>query len=157
MHESNAAYGTSSAKFAPQITAMAVDFGCKTILDYGCGKGLLKKAMKASVIEYDPAIAGKNSAPDPADMVVCSDVMEHIEPLCLEDVLDDLVRVTKKWLFMTIATRPAVKFLADGRNAHLIVETLEWWRKKIEARFKIIELRGDEGEMILFACRRVPC
>ena len=48
------------------------------------------------------------------------ELMEHIEPECLEEVLDNLQWLSLKAVFLVIATRPAKKMLADGRNAHLI-------------------------------------
>ncbi len=77
-------------------------------------KGLLAKGIDVVTSEYDPAVAGKDLPPEPADLVVCTDVLEHIEPDCLDDVLSDLARLTKKVLLVNISTRPAVKVLADG-------------------------------------------
>jgi hypothetical protein len=36
-----------------------------------------------------------------------------------------------------IACYPAKKYLPDGRNAHLIVELPEWWRKQLLANMDI--------------------
>jgi 2-polyprenyl-3-methyl-5-hydroxy-6-metoxy-1,4-benzoquinol methylase len=69
-----------------------------------------------------------DAAPEPHDIVACTDVLEHIEPDCLDDVLKDIRRCTKKVAFLLIATRPAIKVLADGRNAHLIQQPYTWWR-----------------------------
>lgn len=43
-------------------------------------------------------------------------VLEHIEPECLEQVLDHLQRLTRKIALLNIVTRPANKVLADGHN-----------------------------------------
>lgn len=136
LHE-NPSYGISSSKWANEITQIARQYGALSILDYGCGKGLLKKTLGGIVSEYDPAIEGKDQAPEPADMVACTDVLEHIEPDCLDSVLDDIRRCTKKVGFFTIATRPAKKILPDGRNAHLIQESHAWWLPKIMERFTL--------------------
>ena len=58
---------------------------------------------------YDPAIPIWTDRPEPAEMVVCIDVLEHIEPDFLESVLDDLARVTAKIGVFTVATGPAQK------------------------------------------------
>ena len=71
---------------------------------------------------YDPAIPDWADAPEPCEMVACIDVLEHIEPELIGNVLDDLQRVTRSIGLFTMATMPAVKVLEDGRNAHLIVE-----------------------------------
>ena len=64
-------------------------------------------------------------------------MLEHIEPECLDAVLDDLRRVTRKAGLFEVSTVLGGTHLPDGRDAHLIVEPLEWWRPKIEARFRV--------------------
>jgi 2-polyprenyl-3-methyl-5-hydroxy-6-metoxy-1,4-benzoquinol methylase len=139
LHATNVKYGTSGAKWSRKVAELAAAMSSPTILDYGCGKGLLKAALPAlNIVEYDPAIPGKDAEPERADLVVCTDVLEHIEPDCLDDVLGHLKELTIQQAFFNIATRPAVKSLPDGRNAHLIIEPAEWWRPRIEKYFEII-------------------
>ena len=57
--------------------------------------------------------------------------MEHIEPELLDDTLKDLFSRASKYQYHLIACHPAKKKLNDGRNAHLIIESPEWWSKKI--------------------------
>lgn len=149
LHVENPAYGVSSSRWAGQVAQLAQQIGSQDILDYGCGKGLLKQTLGWPIREYDPAIPGKDAPPQPADLVVCTDVLEHIEPECLEDVLDDLQRLTKKIAFLNVATRPAKKFLADGRNAHLIQEQLPFWLPKFWQRFTLLALSTAPGEFNL--------
>ena len=70
-------------------------------------------------------------------MVACIDVLEHIEPLYLDSVLDDLKRLAEGIAFLSVHTGPAIKVLSDGRNAHLIQQPMEWWLPKIWERFDI--------------------
>ena len=126
-------YGISSGKWATTVSQLAHMYGCKDILDYGSGTGQLKKALGDIVREYDPALPGKDADPAPADMVVCTDVLEHIEPDLLNEVLTHLRSKYRKVLFFTIALRPAKKVLADGRNAHLIIESSQWWAERLNA------------------------
>lgn len=70
-------------------------------------------------------------------MVVCIDVLEHIEPECLDDVLDHIRMLTRKMAFLTVATTAARKEYADGRNTHLIQKPYEWWLPKIWSRFRV--------------------
>lgn len=154
LHETNEHYGVSSAKWGNEIKQLAGMFKVESILDYGCGKGELRYALGLMVLsavdyrEYDPAIEGKDAIPEPADLVVCTDVLEHIEPEYLDAVLDDLQRLTKKSLFITVDTRPAKKTLADGRNAHLIQETEVWWLPKLMQRFRLLSFNGGKGKFI---------
>jgi len=125
----------------------------RDILDYGCGQRTLEQALGFPIRNYDPAIPGLDTPPEPADLVVCTDVLEHIEPECLDDVLDDLRRVTRKVGFFVIANRPAKKILPDGRNAHLIQEGIDWWRPRIAARFALHQI-GVQPDEHFFVVRR---
>jgi hypothetical protein len=135
-------YGTSGVKFAPQVHALAISLQTQDILDYGCGKSTLADNLPFKIKQYDPAIPKYDKKPEPADLVVCTDVLEHIEPEHLEAVLDDLQRLVLKRGFFTIATRPAQRTLSDGRNAHLIQENGLWWLGKLWDRFQIIGLQN---------------
>lgn len=121
-------------------------------LDYGAGHGGLGITIREqysenniNVIEYEPS-RPNTVAPEPAEYVVCIDVLEHIEPDLIDNVLDDLQRVTVNKGYYTISCRLATKILKDGRNAHLIVEQPDWWRPKLEQRFSIISESYEGGD-----------
>lgn len=143
-------YGISSGKWAKPVSVLADQIGTRDVLDYGCGQGHLARALSVYtsliVHEFDPAIEGKDKAPEPADLVVSSDVLEHIEPSCLEDVLDHIASLGKKAVFLVVATRPAVKILPDGRNAHIIVQPAWWWMQRFAERWRGANFAGNEGE-----------
>lgn len=84
---------------------------------------------------YDPGVPEYAELPKPSEMVVCIDVLEHIEPDCIDDVLDHLAELTERILFATVCMRPAAKKLRDGRNAHLIQKPPEWWLPRFMERF----------------------
>lgn len=120
----------TAQQFVPAAVKLARKVGAETILDYGCGPGSFAREMAKHgfrVAEYDPGVGGKERLPKPADLVVCTDVLEHVEPEHLSFVLAHLNALTKKAALLYIATRPAEKLLPDGRNAHLIVESADWW------------------------------
>jgi len=152
LHEIRPDYGVGGHKHAKEIKELALAMGTKDILDYGCGKRTLEDALGFEIKNYDPAFEELSLPAEPADLVVCTDVLEHIEPECLEDVLDDLRRVTKKAAFLTIATRPAVKNLPDGRNAHLIQQDLKWWLPKLWDRFILMSVHNLGGQELLIVC-----
>lgn len=132
------AYGTSGRIHAEAVSQLATALNTTDILDYGCGKRTLETALGYFIRNYDPAFPELAEPPKyPADLVVCSDVLEHIEPEFLDAVLDDLQRLTRKMGYFVIATGPAQKTLADGRNAHLIQEGPRWWLPKIMQRFNL--------------------
>jgi hypothetical protein len=138
----NPNYGVASLGFAPIVASLVRDLGVTTLCDYGAGKQNLKKGLKTAGVElgyapYDPAFP-EYGDPQPADLVCCIDVLEHIEPDYLDNVLDELARLTVKFGFFTIHTGPAMKVLSDGRNAHLIQEPASWWLPRLRARFNVV-------------------
>lgn len=147
LHETNELYGTSGHRCKEIIAQLVTVVGSRDILDYGCGKRTLEKALGYDITNYDPAIPGLDQAPEPHDIVACTDVLEHIEPDCLDDVLRDLRRCTKQAGFFLIATGPAMKVLSDGRNAHLIQQPFDWWKARLEAAgFRINQVHPLQGE-----------
>jgi hypothetical protein len=138
-------YGISGSKWAPSVKSVHEKVG-GDVLDYGCGQRTLEKALGYGIKNYDPCIEGLDASPEPAEVVVCTDVLEHIEPDMLDAVLDDLQRVTKCVGFFVIANRPAKKILPDGRNAHLIQEGPRWWLPKLCQRFEIVQMQTLPGE-----------
>jgi len=137
LHHDNYNYGGHGDRYASIVKKLCEKQKLKSVLDYGCGKGALAEALDFPIWEYDPCIEGKEAPPRPADLVVCTDVLEHIEPDHLAGVLEDLKRVVKLTGFFTIHTGPSSKTLADGRNTHLIQEKMEWWRETLSRYFDI--------------------
>lgn len=136
-------YGVIAGKmYGPMVSALIDKMEVDHLLDYGCGKNLsltkgLKTKREFKYQAYDPMVGDYAADPTPAQLVVCIDVIEHIEPDFLEDVLDHLEELTEEVLFISVHTGPAGKVLDDGRNAHLIQQPLEWWVPKIAERFDI--------------------
>jgi hypothetical protein len=147
LHKTNLAYGVGGGKHAPTVLKLAETLKTTSVLDYGCGKGYLAKALQFPIWEYDPAISGKDTPPRPADIVVCGDVLEHIEPDKLLFVLSDLKRCIKKIGYFIIHTGPSTKSLSDGRNAHLIQENKIWWEDKLKKFFKIGQIIEKKPEL----------
>jgi hypothetical protein len=125
------------------------------VLDYGCGsrlslahslQGKVQRAFKYQ--PYDPCVQKYASAPVPAEMVCCLDVLEHIEEGCIDDVLDHLQALTESIGFFSIDTGPAKKVMEDGRNAHVLQRPPEWWLPRIMARFDLqhFQVVWTEGE-----------
>lgn len=146
LHQTNAHYGTSGMRWAPFIDRLVREEGYSSILDYGAGKQTLANALPHLPIKgYDPAMPGLDKQPEPADLVVCTDVLEHVEPERINSVIRHLAKVTRRKLFFSIATAPSKKTLADGRNAHLIVRQHDWWRHKLSLCFQVLLWEVREG------------
>lgn len=145
LHKDNLAYGVGAGRHADTIkklvaTLKRTDGLPPAVLDYGCGKGYLQKALSFPIFEYDPAIVGKDESAKPADLVCCLDVLEHIEPDKLAFVLDDLRRCVRQVGYFVIHTDQAAKTLPDGRNTHLIQEGRDWWEERLRAFFAVAKV-----------------
>lgn len=152
VHE-NKKWGNSGKSWIFEIEPFADKVGAKSIIDFGCGTGSLKKALehKYDFVEYDPGIEGKETLPDsPADMLVATDVLEHVEPEFLDDTLKQIDSLYTRGAFLVIACNPAKETLPDGRNAHLIQEPPKWWASK----FKNIDHFIDEKKRALIWLRK---
>ncbi len=137
LHADNLMYGIGGAKYSDVVLKVADSIKTRSVLDYGCGKSQLARALNFPIWEYDPAIEGKEESPRAADLVTCLDVLEHVEPEKIVFVLDDLRRVTLKVGYFVIHTGPSSKSLADGRNAHILQRNKVWWEKMLSKFFEI--------------------
>lgn len=144
LHE-NPNYGVASVGYAPIVAQMMKTVGATELLDYGAGKGRLGLTLREhmqpplTIHHYDPAISEWSAPPEPCAFVACIDVLEHIEPHLIDNVLDDLNRVTAGVGVFTVHTGPAIKVLTDGRNAHLIQQPPAWWLPKFMSRFDLVQ------------------
>lgn len=136
-------WGESGQKSADIVFAAFEILGLKNMLDYGCGRGTLKTmlekfGLETKIYEYDPAIPGKDVLPNPADFVACTDVLEHVEPECIDDVLDHIYSLMERYGFFIISCKEASRKLPDGRNAHILVHPPKWWLEKLREKGFII-------------------
>lgn len=108
-----------------------------SVLDFGCAHGELISCLKENFPSinfegYDPGVDEYNTFPNKRyDCLVCNDVIEHIEPEYLDTTLNSINELFSNQCWLIIACYPAKKLLPDGRNAHLTVQTPEWWIDKI--------------------------
>jgi hypothetical protein len=143
----NPHYGVASVEYAPLVAEVMQKLGTRELLDYGAGKGRLGATLEDmfdepfTIHHYDPAIPQWSDAPEPCKLVTCIDVLEHIEPNLIDNVLDDLKRVTAALGLFTVHTGRAAKVLLDGRNAHLIQKPPAWWLPKFMERFELSQFQ----------------
>ena len=131
LHRRVSHYGTFGHEWAPRVEELAVELGASVVLDYGCGKGSLAKALRIPCAEYDPAIPGKDAMPAPADLVVCTDVLEHVEIECVDAVLSHIGSLAQMAALICVSCIPGSKRLADGRQAHITIREPAWWRERL--------------------------
>ncbi len=148
-------------RVAPFIKKSFRNKNISSMLDYGGGQGkqyILENLHDSNGIKYQNMknFLDINSVkiydagrPDTFenlgktyDAVICTDVLEHCDKLDLPWIISELFEHTKKYLFATIATYPAVKMLPNGENAHCTIENSKWWSdlfSKIAYNFPDIE------------------
>lgn len=145
----NPNYGVASLAFAPIVAQIIRELKVRSLSDYGAGKKNLLVGLKEQGVAldayypYDPVFP-QYGQPRAADLVCCIDVLEHIEPEKLENVLVDLATITTSFGFLSIHMGPAAKVLADGRNAHLIQQPGSWWLPRLSQHFEVIHLQGHQ-------------
>lgn len=168
-HFGNRADGAGVATHLPTALIRLNELGaCNSILDYGTGKGKLVKRLqdelpnKITVKGYDPAVAEFEYKPNkPIDIVTCLDVLEHIEMDSIDAVLQDIKFLTKNFCYLVIDLQPAVKTLADGRNAHILLAPSDWWINKLGQQFPCISafpIYHEAGlpQKVVIACAHQP-
>lgn len=140
-------YGTASLQYGGTVSGLLRSTGARSLLDYGCGskRSLLQALLLPDGVVYegyDPAIPAYAGLPVPAEVVSCIDVLEHIEPALLDNVLDHLAELCDPYGFFTVHTGPAKKVLSDGRNAHLTQQGPDWWLPRFKARFEVLTVQN---------------
>ncbi len=144
IHE-NTPFGKRS-KVPKHLEDFIKDVKPNTILDFGCGKGRLVDRLredypKITVDGYDPGNKFFDKSLDDryVDLLISTDVLEHVEPEYIDDTLKYL-STKSKYIYHLIALSPAKLILSDGRNAHLIQESPEWWKQKfLKLNYRIIK------------------
>ena len=145
--------GISLVPLVPTLFNIIKENNCKTLLDYGCGKAIpyskkecksigLKKPVQElcnldSFDLYDPAYPKYNKlSKKKYDIVVCTDVMEHIAEQDIDWVLKDILSHSKKTVFLNISCQPALKHFKKGKfkgqNVHVSVFHGTWWSDKVK-------------------------
>jgi hypothetical protein len=155
----NGEWGVASVHYAPRVANMMKRYNLNEVLDYGAGAGNLEKTLKTIlpdviVYNYEPGIPKWNIIPSPCKMVACIDVIEHIEPECIDSVLDDLERVIEGYAFISISTTLANRVLNNGWNAHICLKDPQEWKEIFERRFQIICPGMYDGGVEIEICRR---
>jgi len=143
-------WGTKGHRSIQRFLPFVKSLGCQTLLDYGAGSGSVKRVLDPAnvgldISEYDPGVVGIDSLPQPADAVVCTDVMEHVEEQFVVDVLEHICQLTGVCAYLDIALIKAKCILPDGANAHITLKRAEWWLATI-GKLPWITLRYDVGK-----------
>lgn len=132
-------YGATAYLYFDLIAKEVLALNPSSILDYGCGRSDLVAHFwndgKRRVEKYDAAISSYETMPDGLfDLVLCTDVMEHILMTDVDQVLHE-IRAKSPHALFTISLRPARAKLPDGRNAHVTLLSESEWTRWIASVF----------------------
>ena len=164
LHEDETKFtGISIVPFVVDLYSIIQYNKCKSLLDYGCGKAVgytqnfkdidpKKKIPNFNVplhtywgIEdlslYDPGTLEYPTLPSKkVDVVLCTDVLEHIPEDDLGWLIRDIFNLSNKVVFLNVSTVLAIKTFTSGKykgeNVHVSVFDHTWWVDKIKTIHK---------------------
>lgn len=149
-HKNLKDYGTFGYKWAKGVQTLMDTYNIESVLDYGAGKCFLEKELPI-VTSYDPAFPEIAFPPEPADLVVSTHVLEHVEPDLLDNVLVHINSLTKKVFFIVVNSGPSKKYLPDGRDSNLIQEDIVWWVDTLTRNFPKFKIfNSNRREFVRF-------
>ena len=142
------AYDGMSTKPFVNIIKKIIDINdCKSLLDYGCGKAkyyykgfktnkstypCLRDYLNVKINLYDPCYKKyDNLTNNKVDITICIDVLEHIPSSDIQWILKDFFSLTKKIIFISVACYEASAILPNGQNAHINIQTYDWWKSQL--------------------------
>jgi hypothetical protein len=109
-------YGIASLSLAPIVAELMSRYSLTSLSDYGAGKKNLLRGLQdlgvhpSKNFPYDPVFP-EYGDPKPADLACCIDMLEHVEPRQLDNVLAILLR-SQQVLAYSPSTRPDCKYLS---------------------------------------------
>ena len=165
MHDIYDDYGVAHRKHVRAIAKMVGMNGFTSLLDYGAGKcGLTRELARLAreedvmdglgITSYDPGVEKLSAMPDPAEFVVCIDVLEHVEPDYTENVLRHIQNLTTKLCYLSIALTPAAKTLPDGRNAHINLRPSNEWVALMLPLFTVRSVHSVPNNVVIIGERK---
>ena len=129
----------STINIAPRLRENVFNYGCKTMLDYGSGKGhqytveQYDKYIDVQVDMYDPGVPGIDTLQDKQyDAVLCMFVLPMVPEEEIDGVLTDIFSRATKFVAFGLVNKPSrTKTFDDGTNIVVSYKTEEEWRARI--------------------------
>lgn len=148
-------YGWKGHQHIPRFLPHIRTLQCKTLLDYGCGKGNMAMQMKIDAPDidvrlFDPGHLPVSELPEPADYISCCSCLEGVEPDKVDNVLQHLFQLAIKGAYLAICIRLGKKNdLPDGRNEHLSVHPPQWWIDSLmEVGWTVMQVDIDDPKFV---------
>ena len=134
-------YGVTSPQYIKEIQKVVDKYSVDSVLDYGCGQSHLIDELEniPNRYRYDPAIIGIDVlSTDVVDLVICTDVMEHIPKEEVDKTLHQIREVGRRGYFQIALFQHGGRF-DDGEPLHCTVESRDWWREQLKTHFPVVE------------------
>ncbi len=145
-----------------------------SFIDFGCGSGkpaaeLRKRSYGVVGIDFAdncldddidiPFLVADLAKPLnlSAQYGFCTDVLEHIAPDSIDDVLLSICDTVKKAIVFSIAL-DADEFgpLLLGKPLHLTIQKADWWKAKLESFWPRVEIVSESETQLAVACFTFP-
>lgn len=162
-------------KWLPELTiplafkiAKALDFPKGKILDFGCAKGYLVKALRllgfdaygVDISEYAIDNSDRDvrnyishvsmlNALGSFEAVIAKDVLEHIPYDQIDEVIDQIMSRCEKF-FVIVPLGDGKKYVIDDYeldSTHIIREDISWWSNKLYRSGSVIDVRYVWGDI----------
>jgi 2-polyprenyl-3-methyl-5-hydroxy-6-metoxy-1,4-benzoquinol methylase len=75
------------------------------------------------------------------DYVYCCDVLEHLPPQFTMLAVDQLLRIAKHGVFLSVALQPDQMGIWIGQPLHQTVEAFRWWRDSLREVGDVVDAR----------------
>ena len=160
--------GYTSYSWMPELTLKMASFLIaelkltnKKVLDFGCAKGYLVKALRSCGIEafgYDVSKYATTQAPqeikqycywggrtpisnilssDNIDFIISKDVFEHLNERQLKDLLKDIKnsKVNEVYVVVPVSKHDDEEYIIaayENDKTHLLRKSVDWWEKTLK-------------------------
>jgi 2-polyprenyl-3-methyl-5-hydroxy-6-metoxy-1,4-benzoquinol methylase len=136
--------GTGSGKGAIALAAEGFQVTCCDVTNAGMvpeAKGFPFHAVSLWTDLWPIARATGHPGRSRFDYVYCTDVLEHIPPQFTMLAIDQMLRVAKQALFLSVCLRADGFGAWIGQPLHQTVQPFTWWRDSLKELGTIVEAR----------------
>jgi hypothetical protein len=133
--------GKGTMQYADAIKDLIEKYDCKTLLDYGCGKGVQYSEYKVhehfgldlnDIYQFDPAYEPLAKEPDwnqKFDGSICLDVLYFVTEDELKEIKARLEQVSTKFCYVTLQLQPP-KPSSLKSKPYALLKDEAWWRSQ---------------------------
>lgn len=169
--------GSPGERIAPDFVAWTGVTKDDEVIDFGCGSGRGAKRIhqlvgcKLRLLDFadncrdDDVRSAEWAVFQVADLSkpievrgnlgFCTDVMEHIPPEQVDDVIRNIMEAAERVFFQISTVQDSFgKLLGKGVHLHLTVEPYRWWVNKFRKLDFVVERSEERPGVGIFLVRR---